>query len=382
MTTLDVYQGATPKLTKISLETHKSPEGQKVSTEARNQLKTISNKEFLKFSQDERLEYISDKKSSEIKQNDEIIFNFTFDNKINKDLWLNTTAWQVLPKQVREVKIWEQIFTRWDTLLWEFFDKNNSRLIINDKTKIIVSKIWNTKELEEKNNSKKVEFYKKYPDYVYLVSLAIDKDIDPDFAVFVFWDKIKDIDPLNLSRKSDIEDMLTEFDRIRWWLDSFSFENDKYPDELVVRLLKKFNQDTYKYKSIEYWIKEEEIKKYENLNTAKYLNISDKQEIIEQAPTELRDQVKIYFPPEEYENALITSYFESSFKKEATNINTDKYSSVDNWYFQINEHYHQNKYIWEDIFNPETNVRVAYEIFKEAWNKWIPWYGAQKAWLW
>ena len=75
------------KETQISPETKISPEGQKVSAETREKLKTISSREFLKIPESERLKHItksqvdSSKISSwEVK---EVEFSFTFDNKFN-----------------------------------------------------------------------------------------------------------------------------------------------------------------------------------------------------------------------------------------------------------------------------------------------------------
>ena len=85
--------------TQISPETKTSPEGQKVSDETREKLKTISSREFLKIPERDRLKHItksqidSSKISSwEVK---EVDFSFTFDGRFNKELYLRTTAWQV-----------------------------------------------------------------------------------------------------------------------------------------------------------------------------------------------------------------------------------------------------------------------------------------------
>jgi len=80
----------------ISPETRKSPEAVLVSSETREKLKTISSREFLKIPENERLRYITKSQidttkisSGEVK---EIEFNFTFDSRFNRELYLKTTA--------------------------------------------------------------------------------------------------------------------------------------------------------------------------------------------------------------------------------------------------------------------------------------------------
>lgn len=52
----------------------------------------------------------------------------------------------------------------------------------------------------------------------------------------------------------------------------------------------------------------------------------------------------------------------------ATNTNSNK--SIDRGLFQINS-IHSAKYTGKDIFNCETNIDVAYQIYKASkWNAW------------
>jgi hypothetical protein len=87
--------------------------------------------------------------------------------------------------------------------------------------------------------------------------------------------------------------------------------------------------------------------------------------------------IKKYFPEDEYENALLVCNWESGFKYDSINYNSDRHSSVDKWLFQINDYWHADKYKWVDIYDPETNIRIASEIFKEANNSWSQWYAAR-----
>jgi len=77
----------------ISPETKTSPEGQKISAETREKLKTISSREFLKIPENERLKYITKSQidttkisSGEIKEM-EFIFPFN-----DRKIYLKTTA--------------------------------------------------------------------------------------------------------------------------------------------------------------------------------------------------------------------------------------------------------------------------------------------------
>lgn len=93
----------------------------KMSIEERS---TLSNRELLNFDIEERLEFVTnpivdypDVVSWKVKY-----IKFYFDQRQNKDLFIKTTAWQVLPPNVREVRVgWKD----WETysrisLNWEF----------------------------------------------------------------------------------------------------------------------------------------------------------------------------------------------------------------------------------------------------------------------
>jgi len=260
--------------TQISPETKTSPEGQKVSAETKEKLKTISSKEFLKISENERLKYItksqidSSKISSwEVK---EVEFSFTFDGRFNKELYLRTTAGQVLPKEVKEVKVWEEIYTRtW--LKWEFYNSQNRRLTIHEDTKLQVAKLRDTKEIsdiETKNIAIFSDYKKENKDnqlsYDDLLKWAIDKWIDPKFAMFIFWDAIKDMPILSIDRQVKLEELLTTYHRIKNNFPNWNWnilEDSEERNNFILALLKETNEN-WKEKAKEYGIKEEQIEKY------------------------------------------------------------------------------------------------------------------------
>ncbi|NVP17659.1 hypothetical protein HUU51_02985 [Candidatus Gracilibacteria bacterium] len=274
----------------ISPETRKSPEAAIVSSETREKLKTISSREFLKIPESERLRYITKSQidstkisSGEIK---EIEFNFTFDSKINRELYLKTTAGQVLPKEVREVKVGNEIYTRIG-LKGEFFNSRNTRLTIHQDTRLEISKIGDIKELEKQNqniftsfkseNISKKDSGKDYIDlettnYDDLLKGAIDKGIDPGFAIFVFGDEIKSLPLLSTDRQVRLEELLTDYHRIRNNLPNWNgniLEESEQRNNFVLALLKETCQN-WKEKAKEYGIKEEKI----NLEERKTNNIS------------------------------------------------------------------------------------------------------------
>ncbi len=347
-------------------------------------LQTMKNSDFLKIEPENRLQYITknEVKSENIKNktDDFIEFNFTYKWIYNRELWVKTTAWQVLPNEVKEVEC-KWIFYSRDWLKWEFFSDTNSRFVIDQNTKVNISKLWDISWLEKENNnliSKYLEENSEKKIFADVVEEAVNRWIDIDFAIMFFWEKVKNINILD--RKAPLEDIFTEFDRLRpgisfynWWL----LDDWKYPDELVLKLIKKLNLDFWLAK--DYWIDIQVLDNFKHKkHSADYLSLSEQNRIISIAPEYVKNLVKKYFPVEEYENALLVCNWASSFKERAINYNTDSNSSADRWLFQINDYWHSNKYKWQDIYDPEINVKIAAQIFKEAGNSWRPWYAARK----
>ncbi len=129
-------------------------------------LKYISSKEFLQLSENDRLQYVtkgnvdSENVSNWSVKDIEISFDQDWDWKINKEFYMLTTLWQILPSEVRQVLSDGQTFTRlW--LNWEFYSWSK-RLTIHDKTKITIDKIWSQEELKLID----LENERKYNDFV------------------------------------------------------------------------------------------------------------------------------------------------------------------------------------------------------------------------
>ncbi len=247
---------------------------------SKEQLKNITNNEFLKLNLDQRLQYVTKNHvdsekivSWEIKQ---IEFTFTYQNSFNKELYMLTTAWQVLPSEVRKVTVsWNTYSRTW--ISGEFFSKNGERLLIHESTIIEDIKIWDIKELLQENDSKvssyieKNEEYKKYEDIVYG---AFARWIDPSFAINIL---SPEIDKLNtVKRNVLIEEIFSQFDRIRWensnW-DGELLDNWRYSDEVAVRLIKEFWWKSWEQKCEYYWIKKTTIQQIETEKFSKFSSI-------------------------------------------------------------------------------------------------------------
>jgi len=201
----------------------------KLSPEQIKKMKTISSIEFLTLPESERLEYVTspNKKSSDINKNDNITFNFTFEWKKNNNLYMLTTVWQILPKEVRSVSKEGLEYER-NGLKWEFYNWNK-RLIINDKTDISIIKIWTEAEFQEidaKNQIKYDNFlednkeFKDEKKYENTIKETIDKGItDFDQIKFLLTWNIAFLDKF---KPEELEKLLTVSTYLKnaWFLDN------------------------------------------------------------------------------------------------------------------------------------------------------------------
>ncbi len=273
-----------------------------------SKMNNIDNKEFLKqFTKNERLDKITKppKDAKDVKSWDDIRFTFTFENKLNENLYLKTTAWQVLPSEVKEVESWWKKYSR-TSLEWEFFTKDNERLIIHENTLIHIgelrskgnnSRLISTGEegktyeddkdsveyLEKANLEKITEYLKNNPNSdSRIVSGAINRWIDPKFAIITFSDLIKGETD---AQKIDVilEDAFTEFDRSRWKVEASktmewkkqitewgkTTEWWRYDENLIINLLKSLFPWLWREKAIANWFSDEEITNYEKISDTK-----------------------------------------------------------------------------------------------------------------
>jgi len=241
-------------------------EAEKKDKELEKKLPSITNKEFLSINKNDRLEYITKPEinASKLEKWTNITFNFTFVDQnsakkvYNKELYLKTTAWQVLPQDIKEVKCWDEVYYR-NQLWWEFFTKDHKRLVIHDWTTI---EIWEKRTKEEidkiskENQNKITEYEKQNPNSnKTIIEEAINRWIDPKTANQLFWELAKET-PENML-KQIIEDAFTEYDRIRW---AYNYEPNS--QDLIITLLIQFSKN-WKEDGKKLGIPEEKIKKAE-----------------------------------------------------------------------------------------------------------------------
>jgi hypothetical protein len=354
---------------------------------SQEKLQTITNEEFLKISPENRLQYITknhiDAESIANWTVKDLEFTFTFDWKFNKELYMLTTAGQVLPEEVREVKLDWVTYNR-KGLKWEFFTDWWRRLTIHEWTKIDNIKVWTEEEIKklELEVEKKVNNFiennpwmEKFQD---IISEAYKRNIDPDFAILAFWDKVKDLSLLWLDRRALLEDMFTEYDRIKGNIPSVM--NNSW-DWLKVLILRQFWWEKWKEKASNLGISSDIIKQYESKYFASKLSLKNRAEILANVPANIKNAIEKVFPASEVENAILVAYWESGFDVNAyRDSSKNPWGWNDLWLFQINDKYHSyiRNYDWK---NPEINAKIAYKIYKEAWNSWKPWYAARKIWL-
>ncbi len=240
-------------------------------------LKTISNKEFLKLPLEKRLKHITSPKvdyaqvaSGNVK---EVNITFTFDGKMNRELFMETTAGQILPPEVSEIKIWNELYSRkW---LWGELFCWNSRLIIKDWTKIEVSKIRNKQEIaqiEKENEWKYTQFMKSNTwSSQDIVKEAIYRWIDPKFALLFSKDLYAKTS--ENEKKVVLEDMFTEFVRYRGAFHlTDNLKDGKYDEKLVLWIFAKFNKTNWEEKAKEYWISLSVIDDYKS-NWERYISL-------------------------------------------------------------------------------------------------------------
>ncbi len=227
-------------------------------------LEKISNSEFLNIKRENRLQHITkpSKKSNEIQNGDSINFTFTFNNKINTNLYLKTTAGQVLPSTIKEVTSNGTTWSR-NGLLGEFFSKNGQRLIIRENTTIQIQWTKTPEEIkiEEDTIVKSIEQYKTSPNYD-LIFESQKRWISTDLAIALFSSQVNQENPSK--KQVQIEEIITEFERTK---DHFS--NDFWPKEI-------FDKWELSKKFLAYYINQWHIPAEKKMEIIKSLDISEK----------------------------------------------------------------------------------------------------------
>lgn len=245
-------------------------------------LKTISNREFLKTPVEKRLQYITknhiDADTVSSWQVTQLEFSFTFDGKFNQDLYLKTTAWQVLPSEVRSVTSSGVNYER-RGLNGEFYNKETGRrLIIREDTKVHVDDRVQEYELQRIRDDIRSR-WEKYTEGIdrKIAEVALEKGIEPDMFLVCVKNNV-DIDKLELwwydkedtKRMSELlknekyvslelERYATQISRVldgEKWADT---QWDKYDIQLAAKIMSELNPSDFTQQLKEYWYTQEDI---------------------------------------------------------------------------------------------------------------------------
>lgn len=182
-------------------------------------MQKITNADFLqsvKFS--DRLKNITEPNinSADISEKSQIEFNFSFTSeKENRNLFLLTTAGQVLPQSVDNVTTANGKQYSRESLCWEFFAEDGKRLIIRDKTQITIGDLRTNDEIValEKQAAESLKNIQWASDENReLLSMWASKGINPAlvlkfFSVFFGTSDFSEVKPW------EYEDFLTQVDR-------------------------------------------------------------------------------------------------------------------------------------------------------------------------
>lgn len=197
----------------------------KLTEVEQKKFQTISNREFLQLSPQERLRFVTlwNFSSADVAtgKHKNIEFTFTYDGVFNRDFYIRTTAGQVLPPEVRELTSGTEVFIR-SGISGEFFTEGGKRLKIHEGTKVDVSKLATPEELQKMQAELQVqkETFAENP-FKDLAEAALDRNIDPKFALIMFG---KEIEKSSWTeRKVMIEDKITDIARFQ---DDFA---DEFP---------------------------------------------------------------------------------------------------------------------------------------------------------
>ena len=311
-----------------------------------NRLKTITNP---------KISISPDKKEWEIS-------NINFDFHGNKELYSMTTAGQVMLENVREINTpdWE-IWSRTSKLKWEFFNSNNKRLVIWDKSNPefkwytnITAVLWDVTDIKNISSKSIVNYLNSNPDkamYSDIIRASINRWIDPNVAIKIISPSIKHISLQSLERSAKVESILTWIERMRWL--------NNLPETEINNYIRNY----YIENRVPNIISKNEAKKLIH----KYFKFP-------------LDSIKM-------DEALKVIKGESSYNICALR-SFDKNPGWGNdiWLFQINSYWQRENmaklgYESVDMFDVEKNMEVAVLAYKERWNTWKAWEAAKKIWL-
>lgn len=240
-----------------------------------DRINSISNIDFLSIPESERLQYIT-KNHIDVEKlifwevsNVEFNFDHDWDGVDNQNLFLLTTAWQVLPETVREIVSDGVSYTRlW--LNWEFFDENWIRLKIYTGTKLEISKLWDSSdinELKNKNREKVSNFISENPEYSEkkykeVINEAIEKWLEPKLFIWVVSRRVETFDQVEFVDLNILESLSTEVSR-ELSGHKVDLVNWIYDLNLASAILRELTPTTWKENLKDYWYDIDLINQYE-----------------------------------------------------------------------------------------------------------------------
>jgi len=179
-------------------------------------MKTLSNREFLNASPEERLRFVTKGNidSKDLNEtNNKVEFTFTYDGSFNQELYARTTAGQVLPENVSVVQAWEKEYHR-AGIQGEFFSDTGKRLTIHEGTQVEITKFETPDDLEKiKNeNTEKIKDYLGTSNEV-PARMALEKGYDPKMIVPLLSERLANI-PEN-QKRAEIESLFWEIAHLR-----------------------------------------------------------------------------------------------------------------------------------------------------------------------
>lgn len=229
----------------------------KTETQNLNQevLSDISNKDFLHVDRTERLRHLTNPAIDwkKIENGQVVEFKFAFNGKLNTNLYLKTTAGQLMPPTVKELVANNTTWVR-SGLYGEFFNSRWARLVIHDKTQVTCSKVASEEETQavEQKIIWDNDQYKSDPNYNIILECA-KRNIPYNIASEIFGAELKKNGATpNLV---DIEILITKFERTK-----DSFVND-FPNIAIQ------NNNSFSPEFLSYFVAYNSIKLADDINS-------------------------------------------------------------------------------------------------------------------
>lgn len=241
----------------------------RLSKQELKEFQTTTNIDFLSLPIEDRLRFITvwniDSKTLKNQEFQGIEFTFTYDGVFNEELYIRTTAWQVLPDTVRQIKSGSELFIRkW--LNGEFLTQWWKRLKIHEGTKIDIQSYASENELDEIENTllEKLSPFSQSEKWPALV--ALKKGIDPKFYLLLFSQDISNTSNQDII----IEDRLTDIARYEdEFMDYFpwnvAFEGNRVSEAFAGYIIELLWKDSAPFVK-EYWFDTTKMKKFTRMS--------------------------------------------------------------------------------------------------------------------